>query len=127
MTEPSQTEKTTKGEGQENSGPDLHDPKILALLERYWRANVRITLVLLAVWAAVGLGCGILFADWLNQFKLPGTGFPLGFWFAHQGAIITFVLLILVYCLLLNRMDARHHRDIQQIRNGEGGGENGPS
>ena len=72
--------------------------------------------VLLSVWAFVGLGCGVLWADWLNRFKLPGTGFPLGFWFAQQGSIIVFVLLTLVYCLLLNRLDRRHHQELERFR-----------
>ena len=51
---------------------------------------------LLALWAAVSFGAGILLADWLNQFRLPLTGFPLGFWFAQQGSIVTFVICILL-------------------------------
>ena len=66
-------------------------------LDRYWRSNLRIMAALLALWAFVSLGCGILFADWLNRFHLPFTGFPLGFWFAQQGSIVVFVLCILVY------------------------------
>ncbi|MFQ5629680.1 MAG: DUF4212 domain-containing protein [bacterium] len=95
--------------------PDLHRPEVHALLDRYWRTNVITMVILLAIWAFIGLGCGILFADWLNQFNLPGTGYPLGFWFAQQGSIITFVLLILVYCLLLNRLDAKHHAELKQL------------
>ena len=72
--------------------------------------------VLLVIWAIVGLGCGVLFADWLNQWNLIGSGYPLGFWFAQQGSIIVFVLLILVYCLLLNRLDAKHHEELEQLR-----------
>lgn len=82
-------------------------------LKSYWRRNVRIMIGLLAIWAAAGLGAGVLIADRLNAYTLPGTGFPLGFWFAHQGSIVAFVVLILVYCLLMNRLDAQHHRDIQ--------------
>ena len=93
---------------------DVHDPRIRAAIDRYWRQNIRIMAVLLAVWAVVGLGCGVLFADALNQFRLGG--FPLGFWFAQQGSIIVFVLLILVYSLLLNRLDDRHHREIERIQ-----------
>lgn len=84
-----------------------------ALLRRYWRANLTIMVVLLVIWVIVGLGCSIVFAPWLNQFRLGG--FPLGFWFAQQGSIIIFVLLILVYAILLNRLDARHHRDLDAI------------
>ena len=69
--------------------------------------------VLLVLWAAVGLGCGVLFADWLNQFQLGG--FPLGFWFAQQGSIVTFVALILVYALLLNRLERRHRAELEEI------------
>ena len=72
-------------------------------MQGYWQKNVTIMIVLLAIWAFVGLGCGVLFADWLNQFKLGG--FPLGFWFAQQGSIIVFIILILVYAILLNRLD----------------------
>jgi len=100
---------------------ELHDPAIATCLRRYWRSNVIIMIVLLSVWAAVGLGCGVLWADWLNQFNLPGTGYPLGFWFAQQGSIITFVLLILIYCILLNGLDRRHHAELEQLRQHRGG------
>jgi len=98
------------------SGPDLHDPAILAALSRYWRTNLIIMLSLLCIWAGVSFGCGILLADWLNQFRLPYTGFPLGFWFAQQGSIVVFVLCILVYCLLMNRLDRRHHEELERLR-----------
>ncbi len=96
-------------------GPDLHDPRVHAALDRYWRSNLRIMAALLAVWAAVSLGCGVLLADWLNQFRLPFTGFPLGFWFAQQGAIVVFVLCILTYCVAMNRLDRRHHEELEAI------------
>lgn len=76
-------------------------------LREYWRCNLRYLGVLLSIWAFVSFGCGILFADWLNQFQLPGTGFPLGFWFAQQGSIYVFVVLILVYLVLMNRLDRK--------------------
>ncbi len=95
--------------------PDLHDPRIHAALDRYWRANLRIMVGLIIVWASVSFGCGILLADWLNQFRLPFTGFPLGFWFAQQGAIVVFVLCILVYCIFMNRLDRRHHEELERL------------
>jgi putative solute:sodium symporter small subunit len=93
---------------------DVRDPRIAAAIQRYWRKNVRVMAACLVIWAFAGLGCGVLFADTLNQFSLGG--FPLGFWFAQQGSILVFVLLILVYGLALNRLDAEHHREIERIR-----------
>jgi putative solute:sodium symporter small subunit len=78
---------------------------------RYWRANAVFMSVLLAVWAVVGLGCGVLFADSLNEVEVGG--FKLGFWFAQQGSIIVFVLLILVYAVGMNRLDRRHRDEAE--------------
>ena len=97
------------------------DPAVAEALRRYWRSNVLIMTALLTVWAIVGLGCGILFADKLNTYNLPGTGYPLGFWFAQQGSIMTFVLIILVYCILLNRLDNKHHEELERIEKAGGG------
>ena len=93
---------------------DVHDPHVADAIQRYWRKNLRIMVALLLVWAAAGLGCGVLFADVLNRFQIGG--FPLGFWFAQQGSILVFVLLILVYCLALNRLDAEHQEELERIR-----------
>jgi len=95
------------------------DQRLKASLERYWRSNLRIMAALLFVWAFVSLGCGVVFADWLNQFRLPFTGFPLGFWFAQQGSIVVFVICILVYCLAMNRLDNRHHEERIAAERGE--------
>ena len=78
---------------------------------RYWRANLRIMTILLSIWLIAGLGCGVLLADVLNQVWIGG--YPLGFWFAQQGSIIVFVLLILIYCIALNRLDRRHHQILE--------------
>ncbi len=83
-------------------------------LQRYWRSNLKIMMVLLVIWAMAGLGCGVLFADALNVFSLGG--YPLGFWFAQQGSIIVFVLLILIYSRLLNRLDAKHHAEMECLK-----------
>ncbi|MFT7668761.1 MAG: putative solute:sodium symporter small subunit [Planctomycetota bacterium] len=77
----------------------------------YWRQNLIYLGVLLSIWAFVSFGCGILFVDYLNRFQLPGTGFPLGFWFAQQGSIYVFVVLILVYVQLMNRLDRKYDFD----------------
>lgn len=101
---------------QPDSPVDIRDPRVVEAIHRYWRKNLRVMVLLLLIWAAVGLGCGVLFADALNRFRLGG--FPLGFWFAQQGSILTFVVLILVYALVLNRLDAEHHRDLERIAKG---------
>jgi putative solute:sodium symporter small subunit len=69
----------------------------------YWRRNLRYLIGLLAVWFAVSYGCAILFVDQLDQFRLGG--FRVGFWFAQQGSIYVFCILILVYVRLMNRLD----------------------
>ncbi|MDP6538749.1 MAG: DUF4212 domain-containing protein [Planctomycetota bacterium] len=76
--------------------------------EAYWRANIRILAVLLSIWFTVSYVCGILLVEPLNQVRIPLTGFKLGFWFAQQGSIYTFVVLIFVYVRLMNRLDDEH-------------------
>lgn len=83
--------------------------------QRYWRRNVTLMVFLLGLWAFVGLGCGILFADVLNDMAAIG-GVPLGFWFAQQGSIIVFVLIILVYAITMNRLDDKYHREVKDAK-----------
>ncbi|HET6565937.1 MAG TPA: DUF4212 domain-containing protein [Xanthomonadales bacterium] len=71
----------------------------------YWRANIRLVALCLAIWFLASYGCGILLAEYLNQFQL--FGFKLGFWFAQQGSIYIFLLLILFYVLRINALDRR--------------------
>jgi len=75
----------------------------------YWRENLRYLFILLAIWFFVSYGCGILLADQLNEIKIGG--FPLGFWFAQQGAIYVFVILIFVYVYLMNKLDKKYNVD----------------
>ena len=77
----------------------------------YWRTNLRYLVVLLAVWFVVSYGCGILFVDQLDGVRVGG--FRLGFWFAQQGSIYTFVALIFVYVWLMNRLDRRF--DVHEV------------
>ena len=74
----------------------------------YWTANLRYLAILLSIWFLVSFGCGILFADALNGLRIPGTGFKVGFWFAQQGAIYAFLVLIFVYVRLMNRLDREY-------------------
>lgn len=69
----------------------------------YWKKNLRTLAMLLIVWFLVSFGCGVLFVDFLNQFKLGG--FPLGFWFAQQGSIYVFIVLIFIYVIRMNKLD----------------------
>jgi putative solute:sodium symporter small subunit len=86
------------------SHPDHEDATALRYGE-YWRRNVRYVGMLMVVWFLVSYGFGIVFAEALNAFRLPGTEVPLGFWFAQQGSIYVFVILIFVYVRLMNRLD----------------------
>ncbi len=77
--------------------------------ERYWRANLRILVILLAVWFSVSFGLGILLVEPLNAFQV--AGFPLGFWFSQQGSIYVFIVLIWVYARWMDRVDRDHGVD----------------
>ncbi|MFT4584963.1 MAG: putative solute:sodium symporter small subunit [Gammaproteobacteria bacterium] len=71
----------------------------------YWHANLKIIASLLAVWFVASFGCGILFVEQLNEFTL--YGFKFGFWWAQQGSIYVFVILIFVYVALMQSLDRR--------------------
>ena len=75
----------------------------------YWQANLRILAILMTIWFVVSFGCGILFVEPLNQFKLGG--FKFGFWMAQQGSIYVFVALIFVYVRLMNKLDREFNLD----------------
>jgi putative solute:sodium symporter small subunit len=75
----------------------------------YWKENLRYLLILLSIWFLVSYGAGILFKDLLDNFSLGG--FPLGFWFAQQGSIYVFVILIFVYVRLMNKLDKKYGFD----------------
>ena len=75
----------------------------------YWKANLTYLLILLSIWFVVSYCCGILFREQLNQFRLGG--FKLGFWFAQQGSIYVFVILIFVYVRLMNKLDKKYGFD----------------
>lgn len=72
----------------------------------YWRENVSLMMILLSVWFAVSYGAGILFRDVLDGVSLGGA--PLGFWFAQQGSIYTFVGLIVVYCIRMGQLERKY-------------------
>ena len=80
---------------------------VAAAARDYWRRNLRLLAVLLVIWALVPFGAGLVWAERLNRWTVPGAGFPLGFWFAQQGAIYAFLLVIVAYVVLANRLDRR--------------------
>ena len=88
--------------------PDASDSSTTSAANRaaYWRANVKCIVLLLTIWAAVSFGCGILFIEYLNRFQIGHL--PLGFWFAQQGSIYVFVLLIFVYAVVMDRLDRKY-------------------
>ncbi|SHJ07734.1 DUF4212 domain-containing protein [Aquimarina spongiae] len=75
----------------------------------YWKQNLKYLVILLIIWFLVSYGAGILFKDALNNIRLGG--FKLGFWFAQQGSIYTFVILIFVYVRLMNKLDKKYGYD----------------
>jgi putative solute:sodium symporter small subunit len=71
----------------------------------YWRANLKLMSVLLSIWFLVSFVFGIWIVDFLDQFHF--FGFKLGFWFAQQGSIYIFVILIFVYVAQMSRLDKK--------------------
>jgi len=75
----------------------------------YWKENISYVLILLFFWFIASFGAGIIFKDFLNNFTIGG--FKLGFWFAQQGSIFLFVVIIFVYVHLMNKLDKKYGYD----------------
>lgn len=75
----------------------------------YWKKNIQYISILLSLWFIVSYGCGILFVEQLNTIQIGG--FKLGFWFAQQGSIFGFVIIIFSYIYLMNRLDNKLKKD----------------
>ena len=73
--------------------------------KEYWKANIRLLIILLSIWFMIWFGFGIVLSDFLDQFSIGG--FKLGFWFAQQGSIYGFVILIFVYVFAMNRIEKK--------------------
>jgi putative solute:sodium symporter small subunit len=78
-------------------------------MKQYWKKNLTYLAILLSIWFIVSFGAGILFVDPLNSIRIGG--FKLGFWFAQQGSIYVFVILIFVYVALMNKLDKEYDVD----------------
>ena len=74
--------------------------------QNYWRSNLKILSILLSIWFIVSFGFVIIWSDSLYQLQIGG--FKLGFWFAQQGSIYFFVILIFIYIYLMNRLDKKY-------------------
>ncbi|RXJ60494.1 DUF4212 domain-containing protein [Candidatus Marinarcus aquaticus] len=74
--------------------------------QAYWKENIAMILKLLVVWFVVSFGCGIIFIEQLNSIEISGV--KLGFWFAQQGAIYVFVILIFVYVKAMTSIDEKY-------------------
>ncbi|WP_034043035.1 DUF4212 domain-containing protein [Wocania ichthyoenteri] len=77
--------------------------------KKYWKENQKYLAIILSIWFVVSFGFGIIWADELNNIKL--TGFKLGFWFAQQGSIYVFVVLIFAYIRIMNKLDKKYNFD----------------
>ena len=73
--------------------------------QQYWKANLKIVFSLLIIWFIASFGFGIIFSDTLDQIRFGG--FKLGFWFAQQGSIYIFVIIIFLYVWLMKRLDKK--------------------
>ena len=80
--------------------------------KHYWKVNIRIMSILLSIWFLVSFGFSIIFVDKLNELNL--FGFKFGFWWAQQGSIFTFVILVFVYSILMNKVDREYQKEIKE-------------
>ena len=83
--------------------------------QTYWKSNIKIVSALLSIWFFISFGCGILFVDFLDQFRFGG--FKLGFWIAQQGSIFVFVVLIYAYIYLMDKLDKEYNLQSSQQEN----------
>ncbi len=98
------------GEAGSASSSDLTSNEDQSAAEgAYWRENIRLLLTLMVIWFACSFGAGILFRDFLDQFMIGG--YPLGFWFAQQGSIYIFIVLIFYYVYKMRKIERKYDLD----------------
>ena len=78
----------------------------------YWQLNLLILFILISIWFLVSFGFGIIWSENLDKIKFGG--FKLGFWFAQQGSIYSFVIIIFIYIFLMNKLDKKFYSDTQE-------------
>lgn len=91
--------------------------QLCAVRRRYWKSNVIVIAVLLAIWFVASCGCGILFIEPLNRLSIGNL--PLGFWMANQGSMLIFVALILIYAVVMDVVDRRYFAAVAEIEGGD--------
>ena len=94
---------------QEKNQADQKKREKQKMATAYWQENKKYMIILLSIWFMASYGAAILFKDWLDQFRMGG--YKLGFWFAQQGAIYVFIILIFVYVKLMNDLDKKYGYD----------------
>jgi putative solute:sodium symporter small subunit len=93
----------------EGSNAEASSEETSAAEGAYWRENIRLLVSLMTIWFVSSFGAGILFRDFLDQFMLGG--YPLGFWFAQQGAIYIFIALICFYVVRMKQIERKYDLD----------------
>ncbi len=78
----------------------------------YWSANIRLVSILLVIWFIASYLFGIILVEPLNTIRIGGVG--LGFWFAQQGAIYVFIMLIFIYTNRMNALDKKFGVDEEE-------------
>ena len=81
-------------------------------MDDYWKSNLKILFWLLLAWFLVSFGFGIIFSDYLDKFQIGG--FKLGFWFAQQGSIYSFVVIIFIYVYLMEKLDKKYKKSKEE-------------
>ncbi|WP_379552567.1 DUF4212 domain-containing protein [Qipengyuania sp. DGS5-3] len=99
---------------ENENGDDINPPEDTgtetnAAEGAYWRENIRLLCTLMTIWFACSFGAGILIRDWLDQFSIGG--YPLGFWFAQQGAVYIFIALIFFYVIRMKQIERKYDLD----------------
>ena len=95
---------------------DSNSEQLKQVKKRYWKANLIVITVLLAIWFVASCCCGIIFIEQLNEFSIGNL--PLGFWMANQGSMLIFVTLILVYAVIMDIVDRRYYATASELQGG---------
>jgi len=96
----------SKQDGSKQDGPNLSNNPSPESHAAYWKSTLRLTISLLCIWFLVSFGAGILFRDMLDNFNIGCA--PLGFWFAQNGSIYVFLLLIVIYCIRMTQLEKKY-------------------